>query len=266
MDDIFNDGVLNFNTEDSNGHDIIGDPADSMQEWHQQANDDTCAIVSQEFVLDELTGQDFSEEQLKQEAADNGWYTEGGGTPMDDVGNIIEEHGFEVEKTTGNSVEDIADKLEHGDKVIIGVDANELWSNDQTNSDSHFESNFFGINEHGANHAVEVIGIDETNKDNPMVILNDPGHPDGMGMEVPEDKFIEAWDASNDFMVNTTGHMYDGTLHDDSSYHDSLHHDSMNDNNGEPSFGGYYNNDGTYHWESDNTNTDDHGNIVSYDN
>jgi hypothetical protein len=32
--------------------------------------------VSQEFVLDDLTEHEFTEDELRQEVEDNGWYTE----------------------------------------------------------------------------------------------------------------------------------------------------------------------------------------------
>ncbi|MCZ8161198.1 MAG: hypothetical protein O9275_10705, partial [Microcystis sp. LE19-196.1B] len=57
-----------------NDDNIIGDPTDDMEHWHQQTYQDTCAVVSQEFILDELTGIDFDENELRQQAIDNGWY------------------------------------------------------------------------------------------------------------------------------------------------------------------------------------------------
>jgi len=52
---------------------------------------------------------------------------------------------------------------------------------------------------------------------------------------------------------------------DDVPLENALHQDlGFTSNEHQISFGGYYNNDGTYHWESDNANTDKDGNIVSY--
>ena len=53
----------------------------------------------------------------------------------------------------------------------------------------------------GPNHAVQVIGIDYSDPDNPMVILNDSGHPDGCGLEVPMDTFLDAWDDADNMMI-----------------------------------------------------------------
>ena len=52
-----------------------------------------------------------------------------------------------------------------------------------------------------ANHAVEVIGIDETDPRNVKVIVNDPGVADGCGKVVSLDTFNQARDGSGGFMV-----------------------------------------------------------------
>ncbi|MFP3787209.1 hypothetical protein, partial [Burkholderia sp. SIMBA_024] len=54
-----------------------------------------------------------------------------------------------------------------------------------------------------ANHAVQVAAIDYSNPEQPIVILNDPGHPEGQGMRVPADEFVNAWNDSNNYMVAT---------------------------------------------------------------
>lgn len=182
----------------------IGDPADDMEHWHQQTNPDTCAIVSQEFILDELTGQDFDENQLRQEAIDNGWYTPGGGTSLDCMGNLLEAHGIPVEKESGCTLQDLSDKLAQGEKVIVAVDSEEIWYPDQIDQDD-LMTNTYGMPGQGTDHAVEVIGIDNSDPNNPMVILNDPGSPNGQGMRVPASTFQNAWDDSNNYMVSTTG-------------------------------------------------------------
>lgn len=52
-----------------------------------------------------------------------------------------------------------------------------------------------------ADHAVQVTGIDMSNPDQPMVILNDPGAANGGGAMVPVDAFVDAWEDSGCFMV-----------------------------------------------------------------
>lgn len=169
---------------------IVGDPADDMENWHLQETDSSCAVCAQEFVLEELLDRDFTEEELRDFAEQNGWYSENG-TPMEDVGNILEAYGLQVNKHEGGSIEDIEKCLDNGGSVIVGLDADEIWYGD---------NDIFGPGD-DANHAVEVIGVDYSDPDNPMVILNDSGTPDGCGSEIPLDQFMDAWEDSNCFMV-----------------------------------------------------------------
>ena len=111
---------------------------------------------------------------------------------MDDVGNILEHMGRDVERSQGNSIDDIAQCLQDGGQVIVAVDSSELWEG--VNDDN------FGPGMQ-ADHAVQVIGIDYTDPDEPMVILNDPGASNGGGAQVPLDEFMDAWEDSGCYMV-----------------------------------------------------------------
>jgi len=187
-------------TEHSPG--IIGDPGSEMDFWHLQTHDDTCAIVSQEFILDDLTGHHFSEDVLRQEAIAHGWYTPGGGTPLDDVGKLLEANGVHVDREYGGTLQELSDKLQHGQDVIVGVNGEDIW-----NSGSHGDvplTDYPGIPGQSADHAVEVIGIDDSDPAHPLVVLNDPGTPDGQGLEVPAPVFEQAWETSDHYMVSTT--------------------------------------------------------------
>lgn len=190
---------------EGNSDEIYGNPEEDMDNWHMQTHEDTCAVVSQEFILDELTGHDFTENELMHLAEENGWYTPGGGTSFENVGKILEAYGINVERTYDNSLEDIAAKLESGEKIIVGIDSNEIWSDGPGELLDELLSDVLGIPDQGADHAVEVIGIDNSDPNHPVVILNDPGHPDGMGMRVPADEFVEAWEDSGTYMVSTVG-------------------------------------------------------------
>ncbi|NJL51924.1 MAG: hypothetical protein HC930_06305 [Hydrococcus sp. SU_1_0] len=181
---------------------IVGDTESDMANWHQQTEPDTCAVVCQEFILDEMTGQDFTEEELAQQAIDNGWYTPGGGTPMECVGNLLEANGIEIAKEYDCTLDDISKKLADGENVIVGIDSDETWYPGGIDSDQVL-SNVSGMPEQGSDHAVQVIGVDYSDPDNPVVILNDPGTPDGQGLRVDADDFMAAWSDSDNFMVST---------------------------------------------------------------
>lgn len=225
------------------------DPGNDLDYWHQQNHPDTCAIVSQEFVLDELGkeyGIKFTEEQLRQEAIDLCWYTPGGGTPLDCVGNLIEAHGVEVERESGCSFADLAHKLEDGQKVIVALDSDEIWNCGIDEDD--LVCNYLGLPEQDANHAVQVVGIDRSDPKNPIIILNDPGTPNGKGLRVPANEFVDAWEDSNYYMVSTTGRNIDPNqtqlaLEDDGNYLSNVRLGSVTEGNYQKSWGDSYKRD-----------------------
>lgn len=181
-----------FRPEQTDPDCVIGNPEEVLDKWHMQASDSTCAVVSQEFVAEQLLGREFHEADLVRIAEEHGWYTSEGGTLADDVGNILEYMGLQVERSCGNSLEDLEKCLASGREVIVGVDADELWNGKN-------EEWFWPGRD--ANHAVQVIGIDKTDPEEPMIILNDPGASNGRGAMVPADEFLDAWEDSGCFMV-----------------------------------------------------------------
>ncbi|MCH5211613.1 MAG: C39 family peptidase [Oscillospiraceae bacterium] len=181
-----------FDPDNCDLDDIIGDPGAAMDSWHVQETSSSCAVASQEFILEQLTGYEFDEADLRDFAETNGWYDPDGGTSMRDVGNILEAAGLEVERSTGNSITDIENCLENGGQIIVGVDAYELWDG---------ESNDFYLPGDGANHAIQVIGVDHSDPSEPMVIINDSGTANGGGAMVSLDVFMDAWEDSGYFMV-----------------------------------------------------------------
>ncbi len=172
--------------------DSYEEPPDDKIHWHQQKYRDTCAIVSQEYILDSFYDYDFSEEELVKEAIEKGYYIPGFGTVPDYVGNLLEDHGIEVQRSEGNTIDDIMERLARGEKIIVGVDANEIWAP----SELEQLKDLYFLPE--ANHAVMVTGYNDQTH---TVTLNDPGHPQGGGMEVALDDFTNAWQDSNGFMV-----------------------------------------------------------------
>ncbi|MEH1013119.1 hypothetical protein V6U90_08400 [Micromonospora sp. CPCC 206060] len=183
------------------GADVVGDPDTSAGYWHQQEDTTTCAVAAQEFVLDETTGTDRTEADLVQLATEQGWYIPGGGTPMNEVGNLLEHHGVAVDRQDGANLDDLRFALADRDGVIVAVDSDEIWTPDPADPLEGYP----GVPGQGADHAVQVTGLDYRNPDHPMVILNDPGLPEGAGMRVPMDVFWNAWEDSGRFMVRSAG-------------------------------------------------------------
>ncbi len=178
-----------FDPAESDGSGIAGDPGAALDSWHTQSGN-TCAVVSQEGILESILGQEFDEDELRELAEDNGWYNNG--TSAEDVGQLLEHYGIHTEQSSGNSIDDLRDSLEDGNHIIAMVDADELWSGEN--------EEMFGPGM-DMNHAVRVIGIDESDPENPMVIINDSGVANGQGVTIPLDNFMDSWEDSVCSMV-----------------------------------------------------------------
>lgn len=171
---------------------VVGDYINPIQQNYS----DSCAIKSQQLILNEY-GVPVTEEQCVQYSIEHGWYdNDGSGTRMEDVGKLLTDAGIPCTQTDGANVYDLVNELAQGHKVIVGVDSGELWNNSVLD---WLKDIFFG---NTPDHALIVAGIDMTDPDNPMVIITDPGngHP---AQPYPLEQFMDAWSDSNCFMVST---------------------------------------------------------------
>jgi len=180
----------NFDPSESDPSMVSGTPEEAMEHWEYQGNTNRCALYSQKFVIEELTGQEIDIEEFTRVAEDNGWFDDG--TVALNMDKMLDYYGVDSDMSFHNSINDIENALNDGHKVIVSLDADEIWHGEDHNMFSPFES---------ANHALEVIGIDHTDPANPMVILNDSGSPDGCGEMVPLDVFTDAWEDGNCQMI-----------------------------------------------------------------
>ena len=158
-----------------------------------QQYEDTCAIKSQQLILNDF-GINVTEDQLIQYSIEKGWYT-GNGTLPTDVGRLIADAGIPCTQYENATKFDLINELAKGHKVIVGVDSGELWDNGIWD----FIKDLFGD---GADHALIVAGIDNTDPNNPMVLLTDPGTGD-ICKPYPLDQFMDAWSDSRNYMVST---------------------------------------------------------------
>ena len=187
----------NFDPSLSNMDKVIGDPVSAMEKWECQGSTGRCGLYAQKFVIEEFTGKDIDMGEYLKVAKDNGWFGEGDGTAALNMNKMLDQYGIKNEMTFHNSLEDIEASLSRGERVIVSIDADEIWYGEKDNVFTPFDAE--GLD--SANHAVEVIGIDKTDPDNPMVVLNDSGTPAGRGELVPADIFCDAWDDGNCQMI-----------------------------------------------------------------
>ena len=165
------------------------DLKEATEGWHVQEEPYSCANACQEFIIDEFLDTDVQEADLNALARENNWLQEEG-TMLDDIGNLLEAYGIETHRQMGADFDDVKAALDRGDRVIVGV------------YNAALDDSWCGLFPvTTANHAVEVIGVDDSDPDNIKVIVNDPGVEDGCGKVVSLETFNEARSGSGGFMV-----------------------------------------------------------------
>lgn len=162
----------------------------------QQQYPDSCAIKSQQIILNEF-GIDVNEDQLVKFSYEQGWYNaDGTGTAAGDVGNLLETANIPVTRQEDANVFNLVSELSQGHKVIVGVDSEELWGNKFM---AWLKDFFMGDT---PDHALVVAGIDTSDPNNVMVIVDDPGSGE-YHKAYPLDQFMDAWSDAQCYMVST---------------------------------------------------------------
>lgn len=190
-----NNMATNYRTYGESGENIY-DPI-----YIKQPDDHSCGLRSQQIVLRDF-GIDIPFDELEQIAKDAGVYSDQG-TRTYDVGKVMEMAGVGMHQVTGGTIYDLTNELAQGHRVIVSVDANELWHNHSlTGKLTNWFQDVFG--HQGGNHALVVAGV-EVNPSNPndvKVVLTDPG-AGHLRIEYPLTQFMDAWKDSNCFMAAT---------------------------------------------------------------
>lgn len=188
----------NFDIHHTNTTNIIGNPTHDMQFWYHPDGDFACGVAVQKFVLESLSDRHFSERELTQQATEKCGYRPDKGMKLGRVGDIIEAEGVHVTRKSNCSLADIEQKLKDGEKVIVGINQGKILMSNQQLSD------YRGIPaSQGANHVVQIIGIDHSDPKHEKIILNDPAVDFGRGLMVPKEKFMTAWQASCCYAIIT---------------------------------------------------------------
>lgn len=178
--------------DDGDGPDdgIHGEPRADIDYHQVQPGPVDCLPTSVSMALSEITGTHVPADELVAMANEHGFMTDTGMSALDSI-TLFENYGVEAEATSG-TLDDLRDALDRGDPIIVGIDAADLYSGGGGPFDPGMESG----------HAVVVTGID----DGPpgVLYINDPGFPDGAGVEIPLELFEDAWEDSENTMVVAT--------------------------------------------------------------
>jgi hypothetical protein len=174
---------------------------DQQHHDHDQHHEPGSGIASQQLVLADLTGMQYTGTELLEIAIENGWYIEGGGTPLYDIGNLLEHFGVPVETRHDTRLEDLELALAEGMDVIVAVSA---WEAPYTDLVLDLTA-YSGIPGQDPGRAVQVTGVDRSDPAHPAVLVNDPGPAGGTGQAVPLADFLDAWAGSDNFTVLAGG-------------------------------------------------------------
>nr|MBA3280933.1 C39 family peptidase [Acidimicrobiia bacterium] len=166
---------------------VHGDPPGDMTYHQTQPGPVDCVPTSVAMTLSELTGQDVPAADVVAMANSEGFMTDTGMAAPDAL-TLFEAYGVDAEVSQG-SLDGLREALDNGDSIVVGLDSADLYSGGGGPFDTGMQ----------AGHAVVITGID----DGPpgAVYINDPGFPDGAGVEIPLDQFVDSWEDTDNTMI-----------------------------------------------------------------
>lgn len=172
-----------------------GAPLVDAAHWHRQQGENSCAVVAQASVLEEIRGVPFDERAASAEAEARGLFDPETGTPPWAMGGLLEAHGVACARTYGAGLGDLADALERGDKVIVALNANEIWT------PVHDPATGLPVPQDVGGHAAWVTGLQQRPDGSVQVLLNDSGTDSGRIESVHAADFLNAWADYGGLMV-----------------------------------------------------------------
>ena len=151
-----------------------------------------CCLECEKYILRRLNVK-FDEEQLLQNAIQNGWQKEKG-TALHNVGRHLENKGLLVTRQYKASIEDIATALTENECVIVAVDGGELLGN---RADEIIEDLVIG---QIPDHTVVVLAL---NTINDTITIYDPNSSSAEDT-YPIEQFKDAWNDSKNYLITIT--------------------------------------------------------------
>ena len=153
--------------------------------------DNYCCLECEKYILRKLNIE-FGEEQLLQNAIQNGWQKENG-TALHNVGRHLENKGLLVTRQYNASISNIVNALKENECVIVAVDGGELLGN---RADETVEDLLIG---QIPDHTVVVLSLDEKSN---TITLFDPNSSNAEDCYSIE-QFQDAWNDSKNYLVTT---------------------------------------------------------------
>lgn len=204
--DFAQDMGLGATLYDDASPDIWGVPNAQADFWDYQGLPDNCEPTSESFIIRQFGYDNISTNDFAYISQANGWYTPGWGTDPGHMGEMMDLFGIDNHTIENASFEQLASEIAAGHGVIVGVKADQLWEQGPLQDLFNWVGKQFGLDnpvDSPADHALCVTGIDKSDPEHPMVIINDPGDAEGQGVAYPLDRFMDAWENSNFTMTAT---------------------------------------------------------------
>ena len=151
-----------------------------------------CCLECEKYILRKLN-IGFNEEQLLQNAIQNGWQKEKG-TALHNVGRHLESKGLVVTRQYKATIDDITNALNENECVIVAIDGGELLG---SRMDEKIEDILIG---QIPDHTVVVVSLNEKNK---SITLFDPNSSNDEDT-YPIEQFKDAWNDSKNYLVTIT--------------------------------------------------------------
>lgn len=136
-----------------------------------------CDVLCEQYILRDYLKDVNEDDDYLVEALNNCWLKESG-TPLHNMGRLLERHGMSVSRRYDNTLEELAQFLEDHKKLIAVVDYGQLWNKEPD----------------GMFHAVVCLNIVDG-----VLRIFDPA-AEGCGNYTAEE-FIKAWNYSKNYLV-----------------------------------------------------------------
>ena len=140
-----------------------------------------CDVQCEAYVL-KHQGIDCNEDELLEIAKENHWIRRAG-TPLQYMGNLLENKGHSVTRKFDATIDDIKEALQRGNNIIVAVDCDKLYPERPDEEDA-------------TNHAIVVT---EVNADADTVTIYDPENL--VEIDVKFSLFMNAWKESRYYLV-----------------------------------------------------------------
>lgn len=151
-----------------------------------------CCLECEKYILRKLS-INFDEEQLLQNAIQNGWQKQDG-TALHNVGRHLEKKGLVVTRQYKATIDDISNALNGNECIIVAVDSGELLGN---KAEEIIEDLVIG---QIPDHTVVILSLDEKSN---TITLFDPNSSNAEDTYQLE-QFKDAWNDSKNYLVTIT--------------------------------------------------------------